>query len=245
MIVIPAVDIKNGKCVRLIQGRMDAETIFSDDPVAMAAKWDAVGAEVIHVIDLDGAVKKQPRNLASIIEIVKQVNAVVQVGGGIRTLGTIEMYLENGVKRVIVGTEAIRNPDLIQEACRLFPGHIVVGIDARHGMVAIEGWTETTQTRAVDLAKKFEDSGVAAVNFTDIHRDGMQTGPNIEETKRLAQAISIPVVASGGVSTLQDIMNLLPLEPEGVVGVITGKALYSGTLDLKEAISACKNASTP
>ena len=245
MIVIPAVDIKNGKCVRLIQGRMDAETIFSDDPVAMAAKWDAVGAEVIHVIDLDGAVKKQPRNLASIIEIVKQVNAVVQVGGGIRTLETIEMYLENGVKRVIVGTEAIRNPDLIQEACRLFPGHIVVGIDARHGMVAIEGWTETTQTRAVDLAKKFEDSGVAAVNFTDIHRDGMQTGPNIEETKRLAQAISIPVVASGGVSTLQDIMNLLPLEPEGVVGVITGKALYSGTLDLKEAISACKNASTP
>ena len=240
MIVIPAVDIKNGKCVRLAQGRMDAETIFSDDPIAMALKWDIAGAEVIHVIDLDGAVEKHPRNLASIIEIVKQVNAIVQVGGGIRTLDTIEMYLNNGVQRVIIGTEAIRNPDLIKEACRLFPDQIVVGIDARDGLVAIEGWTETTQTKAVDLAKTLEDCGVAAINFTDIHRDGMQTGPNITETKRLAQAVSIPVIASGGVSTLQDIKNLLPLEPLGVIGVITGKALYSGTLNLKEAISLCK-----
>ena len=240
MIVIPAVDIKNGKCVRLIQGRMDAETIFSDDPVAMARKWDQAGAEVIHVVDLDGAVNKHPRNLGSIIEIVRHVTAAVQVGGGIRTLDTIEMYLEKGVRRVIIGTEAIRNPELIKTACRSFPDQIVVGIDARNGLVAIEGWTETTQTRAVDLAKRFEDSGVAAINFTDIHRDGMQTGPNVEETKKLAKAVSVPVVASGGVSTLQDVKNLLPLEPYGVVGVITGKALYSGTLDLAEAISACK-----
>jgi phosphoribosylformimino-5-aminoimidazole carboxamide ribotide isomerase len=240
MIVIPAVDIKNGKCVRLVQGRMDAETIFSDDPVAMALRWDKVGAKVIHVVDLDGAVEKHPRNLDSIIEIVEHVNAAVQVGGGIRTLDTIEMYLDKGVRRVIIGTEAIRNPELIKDACRAFPDQIVVGIDARNGLVAIEGWTETTQTRAVDLAKRFEDSGVAAINFTDIHRDGMQTGPNVEETKKLAKAVSIPVVASGGVSTLQDVKNLLPLEPYGVVGVITGKALYSGTLNLAEAISACK-----
>ena len=240
MIVIPAVDIKNGKCVRLAQGRMDAETIFSNDPVAMALKWDEAGSEVIHVIDLDGAVKKHPRNFDSIIEIVKQVNAVVQVGGGIRTLDTIEMYLTNGVHRVIIGTEAIRNPGLVKDACRLFPDQIVVGIDARNGLVAIEGWTETTQTKAVDLAKMFENCGVAAINFTDIHRDGMQTGPNIAETKRLAQAVSIPVVASGGVSTLQDIRNLLLLEPFGVTGIITGKALYSGTLNLQEAISTSK-----
>ena len=150
------------------------------------------------------------------------------------------MYLDKGVRRVIIGTEAIRNPGLIKDACRVFPDQIVVGIDARNGLVAIEGWTETTQTRAVDLAKRFEDSGVAAINFTDIHRDGMQTGPNVEETKKLAKAVSVPVVASGGVSTLQDVKNLLPLEPYGVVGVITGKALYSGTLNLAEAISACK-----
>jgi phosphoribosylformimino-5-aminoimidazole carboxamide ribotide isomerase len=243
MIVIPAVDIKNGKCVRLVQGRMDAETIFSDDPVAMALKWDDAGSEVIHVIDLDGAVKKHPRNFDSILQIVKQVSAFVQVGGGIRTLDTIEMYLTNGVHRVIIGTEAIRNPGLVKAACRSFPDQIVVGIDARNGLVAIEGWTETTQTKAVDLAKRFEDSGVAAINFTDIHRDGMQTGPNIAETKRLAQAVSVPVVASGGVSTLQDIKNLLPLEPFGVTGVITGKALYSGTLNLQEAISVCKSTS--
>jgi phosphoribosylformimino-5-aminoimidazole carboxamide ribotide isomerase len=240
MIVIPAVDIKNGKCVRLTQGRMDAETIFSDDPVAMALKWDGAGSEVIHVIDLDGAVKKQPQNFDLIIEIVNQVKALVQVGGGIRTLDTIEMYLNKGVQRVIIGTEAIRNPDLVKDACRLFPGRIVVGIDARNGLVAIEGWTQTTRTKAADLAKAFEDCGVAAVNFTDIQRDGMQTGPNIAETKRLAQAVSIPVVASGGVSSLQDLKNLLPLEPFGVTGVITGRALYSGTLNLEEAISMFK-----
>lgn len=237
MIVIPAVDIKNGKCVRLSQGRMDAETVFSDDPAAMARKWDALGADLVHVIDLDGAIQKRPKNAEAIRDILTAVRARVQVGGGIRNLKTIEDYLQMGVYRIIIGTEAVRNPQYVKEACRLFPGRIVVGIDARNGLVAIEGWTETTGTRAVDLALQLEDQGVAAINFTDIHRDGMQTGPNIEETRKLAETVSIPVVASGGVSTLQDIRNLLPLEPLGVTGVITGKALYAGSLNLAEAIS--------
>jgi len=236
MIIIPAIDLKNGRCVRLLQGRMDEETVFSDNPAATAKQWEADGAELIHVVDLDGAVEKQPRNLESIQAIISSVNVPIQVGGGIRSMAAIERYLQLGVNRVIIGTEAIRNPGLINDACEAFPGRIVVGIDARNGRVAIEGWTETTETLAVDLARRFEDCGVAAINFTDIHRDGMQTGPNIEETRNIADAVSIPVVASGGVSTLQDILNLLPLQTSGVTGVITGRALYSGTLDLKEAL---------
>ena len=244
MIIIPAVDIKNGKCVRLSQGRMDAETIFSDDPAAMARKWDLFGVDIIHVIDLDGAIQKRPKNAEAIQRIIDTVHARVQVGGGIRNLKTIETYLQMGVYRIIIGTEAIRNPQLVKDACRLFPGHIVVAIDARNGLVAIEGWTETTRTTATDLAMQFEDQGVTAINFTDIHRDGMQTGPNIEETQKLAETISIPVVASGGVSTIQDIRNLLPLEPIGVKGVITGKALYAESLNLAEAISVASKPST-
>lgn len=236
MIVIPAVDIKNGKCVRLSQGRMDAETIFSEDPAAMAEKWENEGAELIHVVDLDGAIEKKPQNLETIKAILQRVHVPIQVGGGIRSIDTIRMFLDAGVRRVIIGTEAIRNPEMVSAACRLFPGRIVVGIDARGGLVAIEGWTHTTRIKAVDLARRFENVGVTAINFTDIHRDGMQTGPNIPETQRLAEAISIPVVASGGVSVIEDIMSLLPLESVGVTGVITGKALYSGTLDLKKAI---------
>ena len=242
MIIIPAVDIKGGKCVRLEQGRMDAETIFADDPAVMAQKWDKAGAEIIHIIDLDGAVMKRPRNLAVIKKIVASVAARIQIGGGIRTRETIKMYLDSGVDRVIIGTETIRNPALVDDACGEFPDRIVVGIDARKGMVAIEGWTEDTQTRAVDLARRFENSGVAAINFTDIHRDGMQTGPNIEETRKMAESVSIPVIASGGVATLDDIKNLMPLESVGVSGVITGKALYSGSLDLKEAIACAGTA---
>ena len=216
---------------------MDAETVFANDPLVMARKWDAAGAEIIHIIDLDGAVMKKPRNLDTIRGIIAATRARVQIGGGIRTMDTIAMYLETGAARVIIGTEAIRNPGLVDEACLAFPGSIVVGIDARNGMVAIEGWTEDTQTRATDLARRFEDSGVAAINFTDIHRDGMQTGPNIEETRKMAESVSIPVIASGGVSALEDIKNLMTLESVGVSGVITGKALYSGSLDLKEAIA--------
>ena len=245
MIVIPAIDIKGGRCVRLLQGRMDAETVFSDDPAAMARQWANQGAEMIHVVDLDGALEKTPKNLDAIRSILDSVQVPVQVGGGIRTAENIRAFLDLGVYRVVIGTEAIRNPELVTEACKNFPDRIVVGIDARDGWAAIEGWTETTRIRAVDLARQFEDSGVAAVNFTDIHRDGMQTGPNIEETRRMAEAVSIPVVASGGVSTLADIHNLLPLESVGVVGVITGKALYSGTLDLQEAIAAARGNADP
>jgi len=240
MIIIPAVDIKKGRCVRLFQGRMDSETVFSDDPAAMAKRWEEEGAELIHVVDLDGAVGKRPQNTDSIRKILEAVNVPVQVGGGIRNEETIKMYLDFGIGRVIVGTEAIQNPQLVKDACRAFPDQIVVGIDARKGMVAIEGWTKTTEIQAVDLAKQFEDCGVAAIIFTDIHRDGMQTGPNINETRRLAENVSIPVIASGGVSTIEDIINLFPLKEAGVTGVITGRAIYNGTLNLNEAIQISK-----
>lgn len=242
MIVIPAVDIKNGRCVRLLQGRMDAETVFSDDPSAMARKWADKGAEWIHVVDLDGAVEKQPRNLAAIAAIVAATSAHIQVGGGIRNEATIAALLDMGVSRVIIGTEAVRDPQLVQSACQRFPGRIVVGIDAREGRVAIEGWTETTELTAIDLARRFEDCGVAAINFTDILRDGMGAGPNIEQTRRLASAVSVPVVASGGVSSITDIQNLLPLESVGVTGVIVGRALYSKTLDLSQALELARGA---
>jgi len=240
MIIIPAIDIKNGRCVRLFQGRMDSETIFSNDPAAMAKRWQEDGAEIIHVIDLDGAFEKYPQNLDSIKSIVESIHVPVQLGGGIRNMDTIKSYIGIGITRIIIGTEAINNPQLVKDACKEFPDQIVVGIDARNGFVAIEGWIQTTQIKAVDLARKFEDCGVTAINFTDIHRDGMQTGPNIVETRRLAEAVSIPVIASGGVSTIEDIKNLLPLEEAGVIGVITGRALYSGTLNLKEAIKVSK-----
>jgi phosphoribosylformimino-5-aminoimidazole carboxamide ribotide isomerase len=236
MIIIPAVDIKNGKCVRLVQGRKEDETIFSDDPAAMAQRWAQAGAELIHVIDLDGAFEKSPQNLDAVKKIVETVDAPIQLGGGIRNEQTVRRFLDMGVERLIIGTEAIHHPEFVERISNIYPGRIVVGIDARQGLVAIEGWTETTRIKAVDLAKRFENCGLAAVNFTDIYRDGMQTGPNIEETRRLAEAIDIPVVASGGVATLQDIYNLLPLEAVGVVGIITGKALYSGTLDFKAAL---------
>jgi phosphoribosylformimino-5-aminoimidazole carboxamide ribotide isomerase len=240
MIIIPAVDIKNGKCVRLFQGRMNTETVFSDNPADMAKRWESEGAEIIHVIDLDGAFEKSPKNINSIKNIVKSVDADIQLGGGIRNDKTIKMFLDLGVKRIIIGTEAIQNPKLVKDSCKVFPDQIVVGIDARNGLVAIDGWTKTTEVKAVDLAKKFEDCGVAAINFTDIHRDGMQTGPNIDETRRLAESVSIPIIASGGVSTIKDIKNLMPLKEVGVVGVITGRALYSGSLSLKEAIEISK-----
>ncbi|MDP2643641.1 MAG: 1-(5-phosphoribosyl)-5-[(5-phosphoribosylamino)methylideneamino]imidazole-4-carboxamide isomerase [Desulfobacterales bacterium] len=237
MIIIPAVDIRNGKCVRLLQGRKDAETVFSDHPAAMARQWEQEGAELIHVIDLDGAFGKRPHNLASIKDILQNVDTPIQVGGGIRNQATIKMYLDLGVSKVILGTEAVRNPGLVREACKMHPNRIIVGIDARNGLVAIEGWTQTSQISAVEMAVRFEDCGVAAIIFTDISRDGMQTGSNIDETRRIAEAVSVPVIASGGVSTIEDIKNLLPLEEAGVTGIITGKALYSGTLSLPEAVA--------
>jgi phosphoribosylformimino-5-aminoimidazole carboxamide ribotide isomerase len=236
MIIIPAVDIKNGKCVRLSQGRADAETVYGDDPLAMAEKWAQVGATRMHLIDLDGAFTKSPQNREAIIAVIDQLDVPVQVGGGIRNEETVRLYLEAGAAYVIIGTEAIKNQEWAKQLCRRYEGHIILGLDARQGMVAIEGWTQTTQTSAIELARQFENCGVAAINFTDIHRDGMQTGPNITATRQLAEAVSIPVVASGGVSCLDDIERLLAIESYGVTGVITGKALYSGALDLKAAL---------
>jgi len=224
---------------------MDDETVYSDDPRAMAAKWTRLGAQRIHVIDLDGAFAKVPQNTESIRKILQTVKVPIQLGGGIRTEETVRMYLEMGVKRVIIGTGAIKEPDFVKKVCKTYPGQIVVGIDARNGKVAIDGWTQTTRIEAMELAKKFEDCGVAAINFTDIHRDGMQTGPNLDATLRLAEAVSIPVVASGGVSSIEDIKNLLPLETAGVAGVIIGKALYSGKLDLKEALDLTAKTHSP
>ena len=240
MLIIPAVDIKQGKCVRLLQGRMEDSTHYSDDPVKMAEKWESQGAGLIHVVDLDGAFAKQVKNFETVQNILAGINVPIQVGGGIRDLETIEMYINAGVSKVIIGSEALYNPGFVKEACKRFDGKIVVGIDARDGLVAVEGWSATSKTKAIDLAKEFESCGVAAINFTDIHKDGMQTGPNIEETAALADAVSIPIVASGGVSTLEDIKNLLEIENKGVTGVITGRALYEGSLDLKEAIGISK-----
>ena len=240
MLIIPAVDIKKGRCVRLLQGREDSETVFSDDPSAMAARWEGEGAELVHVIDLDGAFSKGPQNMEAVKRILDRVDIPIQLGGGIRSMETISTYLDLGVGRVILGTEAIRNPSLVEQACKAFPNRIMVGIDARKGMVAIEGWTQTTEQKAVEMAKGIEGLGLAGIIFTDIHKDGMQTGPNIEETKRMAESVSTPIIASVGVGNINDIKALAKLEPLGVVGIITGRALYDGRLDLKQALEVAR-----
>jgi len=236
MIVIPAIDIRGGKCVRLKQGRREDETVFSDDPVQVAERWAEKGAEILHVVDLDGAFEKRPVNHSTVRRIIEKVNTPIQVGGGIRDAESIQKFLDMGVERVIIGTTALSDPEIVERAAAQYPDRIAVGIDAREGWVAVDGWTQTTRMRAADLAKRFEGLELAAIIFTDILRDGMQTGPNIEATRNFASAVSTPVIASGGVSSLDDIRNLLPLEAVGVVGVITGKALYSNRFDLKDAI---------
>ncbi len=236
MLIIPAVDIKNGKCVRLLQGKMDEETVFSNEPYKMAQKWEKEGAKLIHLVDLDGAIKKKPINLECIKQIVENVKVPLQLGGGIRNLSTIEEYINLGISKIIIGSEAIHNPEFVKESCKKFPGKIVVGIDAKKGYVAIEGWTKITKVKAVEIAKKFEDYGVCAINFTDIEKDGMQQGVNIEETIKMAQNLSIPIIASGGVSNIDDIKKIIPLKKYGIEGIISGRALYEGTLSLKEAI---------
>ncbi|MEW5736536.1 MAG: 1-(5-phosphoribosyl)-5-[(5-phosphoribosylamino)methylideneamino]imidazole-4-carboxamide isomerase [Thermodesulfobacteriota bacterium] len=237
MIVIPAVDIKGGKCVRLSQGRADRETVYGDDPSAMAERFQALGAQRIHVVDLDGAFEKGVKNASAISRILSKVSVPIQVGGGIRDRGALDRWLDLGVDRVIVGTEAVRNPAWVKKAMEDHPGRVILGIDAKNGLVAVEGWTETTKLSAIELARSYEGLPVAAINFTDIARDGMQTGPNIEQTRRLAESTRIPVVASGGVSTIADVHNLMKIEDAGVVGFITGRAIYAGTLDLAEAIA--------
>lgn len=239
-IVIPAIDLKEGKCVRLEQGLMERDTVFCDNPAEQACEWARQGAELLHIVDLDGAFAGVPKNKEAITAIVNSISIPTQLGGGIRDMPTIEAYLALGIGRVILGTAAQKDPNLVMEACRLFPGRIVVGIDAKNGMVAVKGWAEVTDARAVDLARRFEGYGVAAIVYTDISRDGMMAGPNIEATKALAAVISIPVIASGGVSSLKDIENLMDIETFGVTGVITGRAIYTGALRLAEAIALTK-----
>jgi len=240
MIVIPAIDLKDGRCVRLEQGLMERDTVFSDSPAEQALTWQNQGAEMLHLVDLNGAFAGEPKNRASIEEIVRSVSIPTQLGGGIRDIQTIEAYLSLGISRVILGTAAQRNPELVKEACRLFPGRIVVGIDAKEGLVAVQGWAEVTDISARELAKKFEGFGVAAVIYTDISRDGMLIGPNIDATRALAEGVAIPIIASGGVSKMTDIEALMAIEESGVVGVITGKAIYTGAIRLADAIALTK-----
>ena len=243
MVIIPAIDIKDGKCVRLAQGDFDRVTTYADNPVDMALTWMQKGAELIHVVDLDGSVAGLPRNANIILEIARKVDVPIQVGGGIRDMETIEFYLNNGVYSVILGTAALQNEEIVRDACQTFPEKIILGIDALEGKVAIRGWTQKTQLNAVDLARRYEKFNVKAIVYTDIKRDGMGTGVNIDATKELAKAVSIPVIASGGVATIADIENLLSIKDCEFYGVIIGRALYNGAVSLEEAIKASKKVS--
>lgn len=236
MLLIPAIDLKDGKCVRLRQGRMDEDTVFSDDPVAVAGKWVAEGAKRLHLVDLDGAFAGVPRN-AEIIHAIRAAypDVQIQVGGGIRDEDTIQGYLNAGVDYVIIGTKAVSAPHFVSDVCAEFPNHIIVGLDARDGKVAIDGWSKLSHHDVIDLAQKFEEDGVEAIVYTDISRDGMMEGVNIEATARLARSIRIPVIASGGITNIDDIRALGQIVADGVVGAITGRAIYEGTLDFAEA----------
>ena len=240
MIILPAIDLKAGRCVRLEQGLMDKDTVYNDDPAAQARIWQEMGGELLHIVDLDGAFAGVPKNKAAIEAIVAAIDIPSELGGGIRDMATIEAYLELGIDRVILGTVAKENPALVKDACRKFPGRIVVGIDAMNGLVAVRGWADVTKKLATEMAKEMEGFGVEAIIYTDIARDGMMQGPNIEATKALAESINIPVIASGGLSTLDDIRRLIAIESSGVTGVITGKAIYSGAIDLREAVALTK-----
>jgi phosphoribosylformimino-5-aminoimidazole carboxamide ribotide isomerase len=240
MIVIPAIDLKENRCVRLAQGRMDQETVYSEDPVRMARHWEAKGAERLHVVDLNGAITGRPFHKSLIETIAAAIHIPVEVGGGIRDLETVESYLASGVKWVVLGTVALQNRHLVEEACSRFPQRVILAIDARGGKVAIQGWKEAGFTDAVALAKAFERADLSAIIFTDIERDGMGTGLNMEMTRALARSTLIPVIASGGVSRREDIEGVAKLEREGVIGVIVGRALYTGQVDLEEAIRVTK-----
>lgn len=240
MIVIPAIDLKGGNCVRLLQGRMEDATVYGNDPGAMAKKFEDLGAELIHVVDLDGAFAGSQKNLDSIKLIIESVDVPIEVGGGIRNMHAIDGLLGLGVKRVILGTVAVEEPGLLMLACKKYPGRIVAGIDAKDGMVAVRGWDDVSRVKAEDLARKMEDAGVCAIIYTDIARDGMLTGHNIEATRQLAGHVTIPIVASGGVKDMDDIRMLMEIEELGIEGVITGKAIYEGTLDLVDAIKLTK-----
>ena len=245
MLIIPAIDLKDGRCVRLKQGDMSTATVFSDDPVAMAQHWAAQGARRLHIVDLNGAVAGRPKNEKVIREMIAAVGEQVpiQVGGGIRDLDTIESYLDAGVTYIVVGTAAVKNPGFLSDACYAFPGHIIAGLDAKDGKVAVEGWSKLTGHDVVDLAKKYEEYGIEALIYTDIGRDGMMSGVNIDATLRLAQATKTPIIASGGLNSVEDIQAVCTrLVPEGVIGAIAGRALYEGKLELKSAQAAADKA---
>ncbi len=240
MILYPAIDLKDGQCVRLLRGEMAAATVFGDDPAAQAAKFEAAGCAWVHLVDLNGAFAGQPVNAAAVEAILARVKVPCQLGGGIRDMATIAMWLDKGLARVILGTVAVENPDLVREAAGAFPGKIAVGIDARKGFVATKGWAHETTVQATDLARSFEDAGVCAIIYTDIDRDGAMQGPNIEATAALARAVSIPVIASGGVASMAD---LIALQGTGIIaGAISGRALYDGAIDLTAALHALKSA---
>jgi phosphoribosylformimino-5-aminoimidazole carboxamide ribotide isomerase len=245
VLVIPAIDLKDGRCVRLKQGDMKTATVFSDDPVAMAKHWAAQGARRLHVVDLNGAIAGRPKNDKVIREMITAVGdkMPIQLGGGIRDLDAIEAYIDAGVTYVIIGTAAVKNPGFLSDACYAFPGHVIAGLDAKDGKVAVEGWSKMTGHDVVDLARKFEEYGVEAIIYTDIGRDGMMTGINIEATLKLAQALKTPLIASGGLNSVKDVEAVCArLVPEGVIGAIAGRALYEGKLDLKVAQAAADKA---
>jgi phosphoribosylformimino-5-aminoimidazole carboxamide ribotide isomerase len=237
MLIIPALDIKDGHCVRLKQGKMRDATVFSEDPVGMAKHWQAQGARRLHLVDLNGAAAGKPKNEAVVRAILQALgdSLPVQLGGGIRDLDTIERFLDLGVSYVIIGTAAVKNPGFLQDACTAFSGHVIVALDAKDGKVAVEGWSKMTGHDVVDLAKKFQDYGVEAIIYTDIGRDGMLTGVNIDATLKLARELRAPVIASGGLTSLEDVKSLCKIESEGITAVITGRAIYQGTLDFKKA----------
>ncbi len=240
MIIYPAIDIRGGRCVRLTEGRFDAETVFADDPAEMALKWAALGAEYLHLVDLDGALAGESKNGAVVERILQNVKIPVQLGGGIRNLATIDKLLSLGVSRVILGSVAVKNPQLVEEACRKYPGHIAVGIDAKNGEATIEGWGQGGGVAAVELAKKIAQYGVNKIIYTDISRDGMLSGVNVEATAALARACGVPIIASGGVASLEDIRRVKSVEADGVCGCIIGKAIYTGAVDLKAALALAK-----
>jgi len=245
LLIIPAIDLKDGRCVRLQQGKMESATVFSDDPVKMARHWMEQGARRLHIVDLNGAIAGRPKNEKVIREMVAAVGEQVpiELGGGIRDLDTIESYLDAGVTYIIIGTAAVKNPGFLSDACYAFPGHVIAGLDAKEGKVAVEGWSKMTGHDVVDLAKKFEEYGVEALIYTDIGRDGMMGGINIAATLRLAQAIKTPIIASGGLNSVDDVRLVCEkLVPEGVIGAIAGRALYEGKLELKQAQAAADQA---
>ena len=240
MLIIPAIDLKDGKCVRLRQGRMDDSTVFGDDPVDMATRWVEAGARRLHLVDLNGAFAGEPVN-GEIVQAIarKYPDLPIQIGGGIRTLETIEHYVRAGVSYVIIGTKAVKEPEFVSEACRAFPGKVIVGLDAKDGFVATDGWAEVSSVQATDLARRFEADGVSAIVYTDIAKDGMMQGCNVEATVALANASRIPVIASGGIHNIGDIQKLLDTNTPGIIGAITGRAIYEGTLDVAEAQALC------